>query len=70
MSVYGVQPLKVEEIPSVKQILEDPKDQQLPNNIGEVQFADKLRLQKIIQIFYSVLTRMENKISLRMTTNV
>ena len=40
MSVYGVQPIKVEEIPSVKQILEDPKDQQLPNNIGEVQFAD------------------------------
>ena len=45
MSVYGVQPITVEEIPSVKQILENPKDPKVHNNIEEVQFADKIRLQ-------------------------
>jgi hypothetical protein len=45
MSVYGVQPLKVEEIPSVKQMLEDPKDPQRHHKIEEVQFANKLMLQ-------------------------
>ena len=45
MSVYGVKPIKVGEIPLVKQILEDPKDQQLHNNIEEVRLAEQFRLQ-------------------------
>ena len=42
MSVYGVQPIKVEEIPSVKQILEDPKAQNPQDDIEEVRLAGKL----------------------------
>ena len=45
MSVYGVQPIKVEEIPTVKQILENPKDQQVQHSIEEVGLADKFSLQ-------------------------
>ena len=45
MSVYGVQPIKVEEIPSVKQILKNPKDQQVQHSVEEVGLADKLSLQ-------------------------